>query len=63
MSKITEGRTLPIILKALKQRPALAPISMQRIQPLVSGELEAESAALPPGHGGVGGEVGLAQDG
>ena len=24
MSKITEGRTLPIILKALKQRPALA---------------------------------------
>jgi transposase len=29
---------------------------------LWSGELEAESAALPPGDGGVCGEVGLAQD-
>ena len=33
------------------------------VSALSSGEVEAESAACPPGDGGVGGEVGAAQDG
>jgi len=41
----------------------LARISMQRIVPLRLAELEAEAPVLPPGDGGVGGQVGLAQDG
>jgi len=43
--------------------PRLARISMQRIVPLRLAELEAEAPVLPPGDGGVGGQVGLAQDG
>jgi hypothetical protein len=42
--------------------PQLARISTQRIRPR-SGEFEVELAVAPPGNGGVGGEVGLAQDG
>ena len=43
---------------------ALAPISMQRIvPPLRLAEPEAEASVLPPGDGGVGAQVGLAQDG
>jgi len=42
----------------------LTPISMQRIVPLLRlAELEAEAPVLPPGDGGVGAQVGLAQDG
>ncbi len=33
------------------------------VSTLGSGEVEAESAACPPGDGGVGGESGAAQDG
>ena len=33
------------------------------VSTLGSGEVEAESAVSPPGDGGVGGEVGAAQDG
>jgi hypothetical protein len=35
---------------------------MQRIAPLRLAELEAEAVIVPPGDGGVGAQVGLAQD-
>ena len=40
----------------------LAWISTQRIRPWGLAELEAQAAVLPPGDGGVGAQVGLAQD-
>jgi len=51
-NRITRGR-----------RPPLTRISMQRIVPPALAELEAEAPVLPPGDGGVGVQVGLAQDG
>jgi hypothetical protein len=42
---------------------SLTRISMQRIWPSGLAELEAQAAVLPPGDGGVGAQVGLAQDG
>ncbi len=42
---------------------ALARISTQRLRPSCSGEFEVEAAVVPPGDGGVRGQVGLAQDG
>ena len=41
----------------------LARISTQRIHPSGLAELEAQAAVLPPGDGGVGAQVSLAQDG
>ena len=41
----------------------LTRISTQRIRPPGLAELEAQAAVLPPGDGGVGAQVGLAQDG
>jgi hypothetical protein len=41
----------------------LARISTQRLRPSCSGEFEVEAAVVPPGDGGVRGQVGLAQDG
>jgi len=41
----------------------LTRVSVQRVRPLWSCELEVESAVAPPGDGGVGGEVGVAEDG
>ena len=45
-----------------ERRAASAAISTQRICPSGLAELEAQAAVLPPGDGGVGAQVGLAQD-
>src|SRR6266508_2885015 len=51
------GNRLEFLSPANDNQPQAA------VSALWSGEVEAEPAALPPGDGGVGGEVGAAQDG
>jgi hypothetical protein len=59
---LKQSQEVRAIEQQVKDQQELTRISMQRICPSGLAELEAQAAVLPPGDGGVGAQVGLAQD-